>query len=471
MMIKQTLKNLSKSALITIVDDLYGRYGDIDDVIEHHIEAVDDQPDEQGVNAGDVFFQSLQRQIAQLTLDDDFIEFHGAYDFSCRLQSLLIDIDSMAEGNPVQALDILENLLNSQESLLNYVDDSDGEVGGALRDGVELWLEIAADLREREPDTKDWLDTVLHFFDNNDYGCFDYVISHSRHLLSEDELRQLAWRFENNAKKALQDNTTDGYNFEAARAGIGLHSVAEALDDMALYEKGTLITSPQPNTLQIEQIVLFAMEINELERAKYWLQQPQWQGDKQRHSYLHNQLLELQGNIEQLKQNLLQSFNSNPTEYTLQAYWQFAGAQERQSISKQVKQRVSTLEDREQAIGLLLMIDAVQPAVQYLLDQHTELTGTYYGALLTWLEVFEGHQQTLAEVICYRLLLTDLLDRGYSKAYHHGARYFHQLLALDKQVKNYESLCNAEDFIRQIQEKHWRKRNFWAEADYPNKPE
>ncbi|TQV67260.1 hypothetical protein FKG94_26055 [Exilibacterium tricleocarpae] len=471
MTLKQQLNSLSKSALIAVIADIYGRYGDIDDLIETHVESLAGR-ESRGDNetSADPLARVLQRQIAQLTNADDFIGYHGAYDFSCRLQSLLLDIEALAEHDHVQALERLEQLLNSQDNLLNYVDDSDGEVSGALRDGVDLWLKIAADLRQIQPDAREWVSEVLCFFDHNDYGCFDNIIRHSRFLLSEQELKKLAWRFETDAKKAMGDKRIAGYKHKAAHACIGLHGVAEALDDMALYEKGTLITSPKPNTLQLEQMVEFALEIDEWERAEYWLQQSQWQDDQKRHTSLHNRLLELQGNIEQLKQNLLQAYQDSPSEYTLMAYWEFASAKEKRTLAKQVRTVTGTLPDGQGAIGMLLIIEAFEEAEQYLVDHYAELAGTWYTTLLNWLEQFETAGCKLAIVICYRLLLVDLLDRGKSQAYHHGARYFHKLLALDSSINDYQGLDRAQDFVHQIQQKHWRKRSFWAEANYPNKP-
>lgn len=471
MTIEKQISRLSKSALTAIVNDLYGRYSDIDDIIAAHIDAWGNPDTPANLKQpGHTLAKSLQRQISHLTSSDDIRDYHGAYDVSYRLHSLLLEVESLAESNPELALESLEALLNRQGDLLNYVDDSNGEVGGALMDGIDLWLQIAASLRAQQPDARDWVQAVLNFFDGNDYGCFDNVISHSRHLLTAEELRQLAWRFEADAKKALQDKRIKGYNHQAAHATIGLHSVAEALDDIALYEKGTLITSPQPNTLQIERIVRFALNINELERADYWLQQPQWQEDKASHNRLLNQLLERQGNIDQLKHNLLQAFNEHPTAFALEAYWDFATPKEQQAIAKQVKTQVTELSDRQEAVQLLLQIKATKQAGQYLVEYHQALQDTWYVTLLAWLEHFEAEGQTLAVVVCYRLLLSDLLKRGKSQAYHHGARYFQQLLVLDKNIKNYKGLDSAADYIRQLQQQHWRKRSFWTAASYPNKP-
>ncbi|MBK8973885.1 MAG: hypothetical protein IPM37_21925 [Hahellaceae bacterium] len=51
----------------------------------------------------------------------------------------------------------------------------------------------------------------------------------------------------------------------------------------------------------------------------------------------------------------------------------------------------------------------------------------------------------------------------------YDADYFHALLKLDKKKPDYQGLDDAQAFIRQLQQKHWRKHSFWTQADYPSK--
>lgn len=122
------------------------------------------------------------------------------------------------------------------------------------------------------------------------------------------------------------------------------------------------------------------------------------------------------------------------------------------------------------AVDMLILIDNPVLAALVLHKRYTEIEGYFYGTIVQWAHYFEQNNEVLAAIICYRNLLTDLLDRGYSKAYHHGAAYFHKLILLDKWVDDYKGLENATAFIKSIQSKHWRKRSFWEQANYPNKP-
>ncbi len=466
MKVLQALKKLSKSQLQRLLGEVYGRDDDIDAIIERHI-AVQSSED-------DALFQLIQNQLQHFQSDGSFIDYYESTHYAENLLSLLTDINTvLREQNPEQALQATETFIWLHESVLERADDSNGELGEVFREAVDHWLDIAAEVRSLNPQAHNWLDKVLAFFEGNDYGVLDNIISNSSALLSADELTQLAWRFEVQAKQALdkQRKAKDtSYNHEAAHATIGMRSVAEAKDDIALFEKSYLLSRPKPNTLQLEHIINFAIAIKHFDRAEYWLAQAQWQEDPYRFKTLRNHLLAEQGNTKQLKKHLAEDFYQNPSEVSLESYWEVANKTEQKALHKQMPKLVKNAHDADSAIAMALIVQHSDLAETLLLEHANALSGLYYGTFLCWLERLDEKSHPLACIVCYRNLLSDLLARGYSKAYHHGADYFHRLLKLDKKVKDYKSLVNAQDYVRALQEQHWRKRSFWAEANYPNKP-
>lgn len=415
--------------------------------------------------------QSIAQEIERLLTQTAFIDFHESHLFSLQLRNLLENINTLAETDDLfDAVEILEALLRGLDSILNRVDDSSGEIGDTLRGAAELWIELATNLRSRQPEARKWIETVLSFFDNNDFGIFDTFISHSGRLLCEEELRQLAWRFESDAKRALKRSTRTTHNREVSHACLGLRSVGKALKDIRLIEKSLLLNCPSPNTLQLSKMVLLAIEFDALDRADHWLAQPAWREDPSRRQALVNALLKKRGNIEQLKANLLEEFLGCPNELTLTAYLEFADPKESQSAMSEAVRLAEDHDDLHEAIAMLLLIDRVSQAAGILALHEAEVSGTHYSTLLKWLQAFEQAGETLATILCYRHLLMELLDRNHRKAYPYGANYFHRLLELDKQAPDYQSFGNAQAFIERLRKVHGRKQGFWGLIPDPNKP-
>lgn len=466
MEIEQLAKKLSKSELVCLLANIYGIHEDIDAIIDRrllHNKSVTKAGEEENI---------FLKQIRAISQEDDFISYDECPDFAFRLSELLTDIDFLLTDQDAKlALKATERFIGLTDSVMERADDSNGEIGDIFREAIAQWLDIAANLRKVAPDAEQWVEKVLHFFNGNDYGCFDQVIADSGNLLTEQELRQLAWRFENDAKQALANKSNDRqYNLTAAHACIGLESVAAALEDITLYEKATLLQSPQPNAMQMASIVEFALHIGDQARAEYWLAQPGWEQRDYQKKQLTNKLLEQQGNVVQIKQNLLDEFHEHPNGHNLQQYLHKADAEERNALAVQVETIAQTSVDLGDAVEMLILIDNPALAASLLHKRYAEIAGYFYGTLVQWAHYFEQNNEVLAAVICYRNLLTDLLDRGYSKAYHHGADYFHKLILLDGVVTNYKGLDSSSLFIKSIQSKHWRKRSFWEQANYPNKP-
>lgn len=467
MTLEDQAARLSKPDLIRLLNAVYGVESHVDDIIDRYLAAGEGPGNESAA-----LTDTLSAQLKQISDEDEFFGYRGCYDFSERLSSILSAIDNLLRPqDPQAALNLTEMFLELADEAFQQVDDSDGYVGSIFRDATNQWLAIAVELRQQKPDAENWPAKLLTFFDKNDYGVLDDIISNSAALLTEQELRQLAADFEAEAKRALASPKDPGrYNSEAAHACIGIKSVAEALQDMALYEQATLLTSPEPNTLQLASIIDFALTVGELDRAGYWLEQPQWQDDQSRYRSQRYLWLKRKGDTDLLKAELREDFTHRPHRYTLEPLWLMASDLEKQQLRQQVENLARDAVGPEDWVTMLLLVGRVNRAEAVLLETPEQFSSMHYGALLNWVKIFAEEHKPLAQVVCYRALLNDLLDRGYTRAYRHGASYFHKLLALDKVIDDYHGLEDAQAFIHGLQTRHWRKRSFWELADYPNKP-
>lgn len=464
--IQNQLEHLSKDTLITLIDYLSEYYDGVDEIIATYLAL----SGEQGFTGEAENHSQLAKQLESLTKSDKFFHYHEAHILNAQGVHLLQGIATLAENNAEQALALLDRLLERHDRLFERVDDSNGYIGDLMHEAAQLWLQVASRVREKKPEARNWVDVVLGYYTHNDYSCFDSIISDSSCLLRKTELRGLAERFERDAQATLRTDITDRYNSSLSHACLGLSQVAKALEDISLYERSVLISSPQPNSFQLEDIIHYALKLERFDRAEYWLQQPEWHTNQELQTSLKNLLLEKQGNIEQLKENLLSEWQDKPRHFTLSAYWSHADKNEQKDITAELLARANELDDPEEVLDMLLFTEQLDAAAEYLITQHERLTDSYYATVLSWLDVFEEAGQTLAVIVCYRLLLLDVLGRGYSKAYRYAARYFNTLLTLDKKKKpDYRELESAGEFIATLQAKHGLKRSFWREAGYPAK--
>jgi hypothetical protein len=68
----------------------------------------------------------------------------------------------------------------------------------------------------------------------------------------------------------------------------------------------------------------------------------------------------------------------------------------------------------------------------------------------------------LAATVLYRALLNDILGRGRSPAYGHGARYLAKLQDLSEQAPADSRIDNHATYVTCLRKVHGRKSSFWS---------
>ena len=90
------------------------------------------------------------------------------------------------------------------------------------------------------------------------------------------------------------------------------------------------------------------------------------------------------------------------------------------------------------------------------------INGSNYGTLVPLAATLESKGLWTGATAVYRALLVAILDRAYSPAYAHGARYWAKLEALTQQCTGLMPLERPESFEARIRMQHKRKSSFWA---------
>ena len=261
--LKEKLADIDADTLRDFIFGLYLQYPELSDKIEALTLANDPV----------ALTRVLRKRIASLKRGRRFIDYRASFDFARELEAIVDDIESgLLERSPQHAFDLVDRFLATAESVLNRVDDSGGAVGEVYRQAVLLWLTAAAGWRDANID---WFERIDQLYQQNDYGVLDPLLPNAHLLLTQDQLKQLAWRYENTLRRAVKTPEQEGkVNYAALHSGVALGQIADALHDPALYERSVLIHSPQPNPLQMKSICEKYLQYEQPESAMPYLNQP-----------------------------------------------------------------------------------------------------------------------------------------------------------------------------------------------------
>ena len=90
------------------------------------------------------------------------------------------------------------------------------------------------------------------------------------------------------------------------------------------------------------------------------------------------------------------------------------------------------------------------------------INGGNYGQLVPLAETLEHKGLWTGATAVYRALLVAILDRAYSPAYRHGAKYWARLQALALKCTGLMPLEPPDEFEARMRVRHKRKSSFWA---------
>lgn len=452
--LKEKLADIDVDTLRDFILDLYLRYPELSDKIEA-LTLANDPVALCGV---------LRKRIASLKRGRRFIDYRASFDFARELEAALDDIESgLLERSPELAFDFVDRFLATAESVLNRVDDSGGAVGEVYRQAVLLWLTAAKGWRNANVD---WLERIYQLYQQNDYGVLDPLLPNAHLLLTPDQLKQLAWRYENALRKASKSfDQEDKVNFLALHSGVALGQIADALRDPALYERSVLIGSPQPNNLQMKSICEKYLQYGQPDEAMRYLNQA-WES-----RFEHDRLELLDkvyvqtGDRQQLKAIRSRLFQSEQSYASFTRYLDVLDEDEKEKARGSAIKQAEQGGDILRSADLLLNLGQTERAEVLVLDRYQELTECFYDSLLRLAQAFEKVDCNLAATACYRALLLDILAQARSKAYGHGARYYKKLDALAKRIKVFKPLPTHHAFVQQLHSAHGRKKSFWARLE------
>ncbi len=444
------LASLDNQILAEFIASLYGEDEFLDSKIERLLLSSD----------SDALTTLLKKEIASLKRSKRYIDYYESAGFSNAISELQREIENnVLPVLPDQAFKLVDSLLRTAENSLERCDDSNGYIGDTYREICLLWLKAAS---MSSAPKSGWMNAVKLLASNNDYGVLDALLPNAHILLADDELHQLASYYEEGLRDAL-NNKSDRMDYLSQ--SVNLHSVAEALKDPDMYLRATLLVSPSPNYLQIEDMVRFFMRCGAHEQAIKWLKND-WGNESRgkpnaiRLSLLADSYLALNQH-DQHRMTLIELLSIDPTYSNLQKTLPLVSAKEAEKLRTKFIAAVLNESDIYAKLSPLLQLEEYAQAEDVAINNMAALESCSYTTLLSLLDL-TPEDLPLLRIILLRCLLGDILHRGKTQAYHYAAGYLKKLDRFDQKSIDYRSLPNHADFMVNVKEKHGRKSSFWS---------
>ena len=407
---------------------------------------------------------ALQRQITGIRNGKRLIAYGESRHAAAELSGIVADIRTdVFPRDPEKAAALAEKVFCLDQKVFERADDSDGLIADELRTACVLWLDAAAALRASRTDGANWAARVYEFYRQNDYGVREPLLEQAHRLLREDELRALASRFEDDARRtvaAANSGEVEHHQVFGASSAMGL--VARALRDPKLYEQSILVHSPQPNGLQANGIAEQYLRCGDAAGALRWLGGDYRDNAQFERLDLLDRAYELSEDRARQIETREEIYRRAPGIHSYRALEEILPVDERGAFRARACQDAKGNPHVATAAELLFALEEPALAERLIVERSAELDGRNYPLLTSLVKAAQANGRLLAAVLILRALLNAILARGYAKAYRHGARYLLDLRNTSARIDDYRGHPSHESYERELRVAHGRKASFWG---------
>jgi len=409
--------------------------------------------------------KTLQRRISAIRGGKRFIEYGDTREVAAELATIAEDIRTdVLPRDAEKALALAEKFVCLDQVIFDRADDSDGLIGDELRATCVLWLDAAASVRATNPNSgTDWPAVLYKLYQANDYGVREPLLEQADRLLREQELRALAARFEDDARRAMEDaktGHTKTHHVFGPSSAIGL--LARALHDPKLYEQSILVHSPEANALQANNIAEQYLLCGDGAGALRWLDGPSAENAHFERLDLLDRAYGLLGDRDGQIEVRRDLYQRAPGIDSYRALEEILPIGERSEFRARACQDVKTSPSVASAAELLFALEEPALAEQLIIERSEELDGRSYVLLTALVKTAKASGRLLAAALIWRTLIDAILARGYAKAYGHAARYFLELRSVSASIADYRGHPSHESYEGALRLAHRRKVSFWA---------
>lgn len=351
---------------------------------------------------------------------------------------------------PLQALPVLTRFIETDSSVLNRSDDSDGMIGDAYRRACHLFG--SASQRAGQPQEAEKCFMKLREGDN--YGTRDALYDEVNNILTPESLHRVIaeWRFRMQSE-AFED-------FGGIR--VRLMQIAKCIGDPELHEEASLAGRAK------DDYPLLAISV-----AKVYLAcgKPELALSKMpseeacRHNYDREIVLidiyKAMGNTSEIAKIYWRQFESSASPQSAKHYLQMIPEEDREAALLRIRALVKTgsYSAYRRAIFFAETGDFLS-AAEIVEQNENAFANEHYGELLDLAKRLEKNHP-LAATILYRANFESILNQAKSKYYGYAASYAVKLRNLSLQIGDWKGLMPHADYWKGIQEDHKRKTAFW----------
>jgi hypothetical protein len=363
--------------------------------------------------------ESIIDEIKSIGRAHQFIDWRESRHFAQSLARVIYNIETLLlPKNPKDALKAMDAFLKISPKVIERVDDSNGSIGDEFRYAVVVWGKVWNHIADF--DGKTLAKAILSYFDSNDYGLYDDMISAAGDALKRHGLQELE-------QLVKAECTNEKSRFSIFQA---LHDIAilrQSPEEFLAAFKLTKRDMSVSDQLELAKLFLDTSRVNE---AIQLLESIQSNYDEHKRIDLLIKAHEMKGDMAIVQRLRWDGFVKQHRKDLFKSYYDHLTTQQEKTKAIDTATDVALTWDTMGSISMLFELNQHEKAAYLLLQRYDALNGHQYYTLKDFAEEFTKAGFPLEAILIYRCLTEDILARAQSKYYHHAINY----LEKEKQI-------------------------------------
>lgn len=392
----------------------------------------------------------------------------------------LVIVDTIASGDPDEALEVLWRFMGLARSIFERCDDSNGMIADVFR---QACIDLGTLASAAKPDPLLLAKQAFSSLQSNDYGQYDHLIENLSPALGGEGLDRLKSLFDDWAKTPIDESPhaervvigwgSNGPVYEHDLSlrqrditiRLALEQIADAQGDADAFiaQQSQQARSAPMIAAEIAQRLLRAGRADEawdaINRVETTGKQTTFEWENARID-----VLETLGRQEEAQAFRWQCFEQSLNERHLRAFLKRLPDFDDIEAEEKAFDFVARFLNVHQALAFLVSWPELDKAAKLVVARAFELDGDYYELLAPAAEQLQ-EKHPLAAIIVLRAMIDVALDRGKSSRYRHAARHLIECQRLSAMVSDFGALASHADYTASLKGKHGKKAGFWAAVD------
>lgn len=374
-----------------------------------------------------------------------------------------IIIDTIADIDPDEALDVMWRFVGLANSVLDRADDSNGILISTFRAGC---ANLGAIAQMAKTDSRSLSDRAFSALQDNGYGQYDTLIESLAPALGSKGLERLKTLFTDRSKapveKPADEDKIPGSHRDLT-VRMSLEQIADAQGDVDAFiaQQSEAAQSAPMIAARIARRLLAAGRNQEAWDAieKVDTRGPssipfEWEQAK-------TDVLDALGLHGEAQDFRWHCFERSLNGDHLKAYLKRLPDFDDMEAEDKALAYVRAFPDVHKALSFLANWPAIGEAAKLVVERRRELNGDLYELLTPTAELLQ-EKHPLAATLLLRAMIDFALDRARATRYRHAARHLVECESLARQIEDFGGEPPSEIYIADLRRRHGKKHGFWG---------